>query len=164
MRETDRICQQMKQALEGGAWHGPAVLEILEGVDASAAAAKPIAGAHSIWELVLHLSGTQTILLRRLRGDATELTPEEDWPRVPVATEDAWRVAIDAFTRREAELRQAVAAFPAARLDQPLVAGGSSAYNNFHGHVQHMLYHAAQMGLLKKAGLPACDSAGSGRR
>ena len=32
------------------------------------------------------------------------------------------------------------------------VPGGSSAYNNFHGHVQHLLYHAAQMSLLRKAG------------
>ncbi len=151
MKETERIGQQMKQAFEGGAWHGPSVLEILEGVDAATAAARPIAGAHSIWELLLHLSGTQTVLLRRVGGDATELTPAEDWPAVPEPTEDAWRETLAAFTRREAQLRQAVVAFPEERLSRPLVEGGTSAYNNFHGHVQHLLYHAAQMSLLKTA-------------
>ena len=36
----------------------PLCLEVLEGVSAEAAAAHPVAGAHSIWELVLHLTGT----------------------------------------------------------------------------------------------------------
>jgi uncharacterized damage-inducible protein DinB len=163
MREVDRICQQMKQAFEGGAWHGPAVLEIIDAVNAPTAAAKPIAGAHSVWELVLHLSGTQTLLLRRIRGDATELTPQEDWPPVSEATEDAWRATVDAFTRREEELRRAVGGFPDQKLDEPLVPGGSSAYNNFHGHVQHLLFHAAQMSLLKKAGTVLSPSSpGSG--
>jgi uncharacterized damage-inducible protein DinB len=164
VKETDHICQQMKQAFEGGAWHGPAVLEILAAVDARTAAAKPIAAAHSIWELVHHLSGTQTILLRRIRGDTTELTPEEDWPPVREVTEEAWQATIDRFRRREEELRQAVVAFPEERLHQPLVKGGSSAYNNFHGHVQHMLYHAAQMNLLKTAAMRHASTPGSPRQ
>ena len=54
MKETERIREQLKRAFEGGAWHGPGVLEIIENVSAGQAASHPIAGAHSIWELVLH--------------------------------------------------------------------------------------------------------------
>lgn len=53
--DLQRLEEQLERALEGEAWHGPSVLEILEGVTAAQAAAHPIAGAHSIWELVLHL-------------------------------------------------------------------------------------------------------------
>ncbi len=141
----------MSRAFYGGAWHGPAVLEILDGVTAGLAAARPITGAHSIWEITLHLTGTQGLLLRRLRGDASDLTPDEDWPPVPEPSEAAWRSTVERLKGREQELHAAVASFPDERLDEPLVPGGSSAYNNFHGHVQHNLYHAAQIGLLKRA-------------
>src|SRR5919199_3286106 len=100
MRVTDelaRIEEQLRLAFEGPAWHGPAVLELLESVDARQAAARPIPGAHSIWELVLHLGGAYGLVLRRLRGDAAPLAPEEDWPPEPPATTEAnWRATIEA--------------------------------------------------------------------
>jgi uncharacterized damage-inducible protein DinB len=136
---------------EGEAWHGPSVVEVLADVDARLAASHPIAGAHSIWELVLHLVATQAILLRRIRGEAASLTSEEFWPAVPPPSESAWAEAVELLKRQEAELRQAIAAFPEERLDDRLMAEGSSAYNNFHGHVQHNAYHAGQISLLKKA-------------
>jgi hypothetical protein len=53
--EVSRLDDQLKRALEGEAWHGPSVLESLAGISAAQAAIHPIAGAHSIWELVLHI-------------------------------------------------------------------------------------------------------------
>ena len=150
MRETARIAQQMKQAFVGEAWHGPAVMEILANVDAQVARAKPIAKAHSIWEIVLHLTSTQDVLLSRLRGVAKNLTPDQDWPAVADPTEEAWQQAVGRLKRGDETLRQEVVAFPVERLDIPLAEGGSSAYNNFHGYIQHNLYHAAQMGLLER--------------
>jgi uncharacterized damage-inducible protein DinB len=150
MREVDRICRQMKQALTGEAWHGPSLMEILGGVDSSVAAAKPIPEGHSIWEIVLHLTATEELLLCRLQGIPKELSSDEDWPRVPEPTEGAWQETVERLKRGEERLREEVAAFPEERLDEPLVANGSSAYNNLHGHVQHNLYHAGQMILLKK--------------
>jgi hypothetical protein len=150
MQETDRIHQQMKQAFVGVAWHGPSVMEILEGVDAEAGAARPLPDAHSIWEIVLHLTSTQDVLLSRLRGVNKQLSPAEDWPPVPEATGEAWGKAVSNLKSRDEKLREAVAAFPVEKLDTQLVDGGSSAYNNFHGYVQHNLYHAAQIVMLKK--------------
>ncbi len=152
MNEIHRICKQMDQAFQGGAWHGPSLLEVLNGVDATVAAAKPLPEAHSIWEIVLHLTATQKLLLRRIHHDPTELTPDEDWPPVPDPTEQAWRATVDMLKHGEEKLRQAISRFPDDRLDEPLIEGGSSAYNNFHGHVQHNLYHAAQIGLIRKLG------------
>jgi uncharacterized damage-inducible protein DinB len=157
MREADRIVEQMRLAFEGGAWHGPAVLEVLRDVDAFKASAHPISDAHSIWELVLHLSATQAILIRRVRGEDAGLSEADFWEPVPQPTEDNWRAAVDLLTDQERTLRAAVATFPDHKLDQKLMPSGTTtAYANFHGHIQHNLYHAGQLALLRKAqeGIP----------
>jgi uncharacterized damage-inducible protein DinB len=147
-----RLEEQLRRALEGEAWHGPSVLESLAGVSAELAAARPVPGAHTIWELVLHLGGTYGLVLRRLAGDGRQLTLAEDWPPCPAATDDNWRKAVQDLTRLDEELRQAVRSFPEERLDLPLVPESPyTAYTQFIGVTQHNLYHAGQIALLKRA-------------
>ena len=151
-REIKRLEEQLKRALEGEAWHGPSVVESLAGVSADEAAAHPIPGAHSIWEIVLHLTSDYSLVLRRLSGDGRKLTPEEDWPPCPAVTEENWRKATQDLTKLNQELRQAVHAFPGARLDEPLVSEVPyTAHTQFIGITQHNLYHAGQIALLKRA-------------
>jgi uncharacterized damage-inducible protein DinB len=150
--ETRRLEEQLRRALEGEAWHGPSVLESLAGVTAEQAAAHPIERAHSIWELVLHLGGDYSLVLRRLAGDGRQLTPAEDWPSCPPPTEQNWRESVRELARLNGELRQAVQAFPEERLDLPLVPEVPyTAYTQFIGVTQHNLYHAGQITLLKRA-------------
>jgi len=152
MREVDRIVEQMRLAFEGGAWHGPAVLEVLRDVDHLKASNPSIYGTHTIWALVLHLSATQAILLRRIRGEDAGLSDDDFWEPVPTATDENWQAALDRLTRQERELRAAVAAFREDKLDQKLMPSGTTtAYATFHGHIQHNTYHAGQIALLKKA-------------
>ena len=89
MSEVERISDQIQRGFEGDAWHGPAVLEILADVDADLAAARPIPGAHSIWELALHLAATQEIILRRIQGERAGLEEADFWPATPEPTCDA---------------------------------------------------------------------------
>lgn len=149
--ESGRIDEQLRLSFEGGAWHGPAVLQVLDGVGAEAASAHPIGAAHSIWELVLHLGGTYGLVLRRLQGDGRQLTPEEDWPAVVSQTAESWQEAVRTLHGLNEELRQAVRVFPAERLDAPLVAEPPySAYTQFIGITQHNLYHAGQVAVLRR--------------
>jgi uncharacterized damage-inducible protein DinB len=150
MLEVERIVQQMRQAFGGPAWHGPSLLEVLQDVDAMTAAGKPITGAHSIWELVLHLTATQDVILRRIGGESAGKAEEEFWPPAPAPSAGAWQSLLDLLKRQEEALTAAVVAFPDGRLDTPLTPEGTSAYNNFHGHAQHTIYHAGQIALLKK--------------
>lgn len=152
MNESQRIAEQARKMFAGDAWHGPAVLEVLADVDAELAALHPIAGAHSIWEFVQHLVATQAILLRRIGGESAGLDAAAFWPPVATISAAAWAETLETLNQQAAALRQAIAAFPEDRLDQRLTAEGSSAYNNFHGYVQHNAYHAGQIALLKKAG------------
>jgi uncharacterized damage-inducible protein DinB len=151
VRELDRIADQIKRAQEGGAWHGPSVSEALKGVPASRAAARPMSGAHSIWELALHIAAWRHIATLRLAGEPVMAPPEGDWPVVRGADEAAWDDARATVEQRYHELIEAVRGFDEMRLDTPLADGFSSAYVTLHGVIQHDLYHAGQISLLKKS-------------
>jgi uncharacterized damage-inducible protein DinB len=151
-RELERIEDQLRLSFEGEAWHGPAVLEVLAGVSADQAAARPIAGAHCIWEVTLHLAGTYRLLLSRLRGDGAPLLPQDDWPPLPAVTPENWSYTVESLRQLNLDLRRAVRAFAPERLDAPLVADPPyTAYTQFIGVTQHDLYHAGQIALLKRA-------------
>jgi uncharacterized damage-inducible protein DinB len=151
-RELERLETQLRLSFEGPAWHGPSVIEALEGVSAEAASEHPIAGAHSIWELVLHLTGSYQLVLRRLEGDGRPLSPDEDWAPVPGATASSWQDAIRTLRELNEQVRRAVIHFDSERLDEPLVTEPPySAYTQFIGLTQHDLYHAGQIMLLKRA-------------
>jgi uncharacterized damage-inducible protein DinB len=151
-RECERLETQLRLSFEGEAWHGPSVLESLALVTAEAAHKHPIAGAHSIWELLLHLAAAYRLVLRRLEGDGRQLTAEEDWPPVPAPSAAAWQNAIRELHELNAQIRRAVRDFDPARLDQPLVTDPPyTAYTQFIGLTQHDLYHAGQIAILRRA-------------
>lgn len=150
--EVNRLEEQLRRALGGEAWHGPSVLELLAGLSAAQAASHPIAGAHSIWELVLHLGSDYALVLRRLAGDGRQLTAAEDWPACPTSTEENWHRTVQELEHLSEKLRQAVRDFPDERLDDPLVPEARyTAYTQFIGVAQHNLYHAGQIALLKRS-------------
>jgi len=154
MSETARLADQIRRAFDREAWHGDSVSEILQGVDAATAAAHPIQNAHSIWELVLHIAAWDGAVLKRTGGTAVQLSDEQNFPPVKDTSEAAWRGAIDHTGRTHSELVQAVAAFPDARLADQVPGKRETYYNFFYmfsGIVQHELYHAGQIALLKKA-------------
>jgi len=154
MSETARLADQIRRAFDGEAWHGDSVVEILAGVDAKMAEAHPIKNAHSIWELVLHIAAWDGAALKRAHGKAVELSGEQNFPLVKDASDAAWRKAIEGAKQTHGELVKAVAAFPDSRLQEQVPGKTETYYNFFYlfsGIVQHELYHAGQIALLKKA-------------
>ncbi|MCI0403472.1 MAG: DinB family protein [Acidobacteria bacterium] len=151
MTEVERIADQLRRAYEGEAWHGPSVRELLNGLTAEQAARRPIANAHTIWELVLHIGAWEFIVRRRLAGEAVEATPEQDWPPVRDTSDTAWKQALADLDRGHQQLRQAIAAMSDDQLRQRVVGQKYSTYGMLHGLIQHDLYHAGQIALLKKA-------------
>ena len=151
MTEIERIVDQLHRAFEGEAWHGPAVMALLEDVTAQQAAARPLKGAHSIWELVLHIAAWEGACRTRLGGQRAQLSDDEDWPKVTDTSELAWQQAKETLRQAHEELSSAVSDLDDSRLDQPIVEGMSSVYVTLHGVIQHSLYHAGQIAVLKKA-------------
>src|SRR3984893_12228291 len=155
MSETARLADQIRRAFDGDAWHGDSVLELLQGVNAKMAAAHPIKNAHSIWELVLDIAAWDGAVLTRTGGTAEQMIDQQNFPPVKDTSEAAWHNAIEDAEQTHSELVKAVAAFPDSRLQEQVPGKTESYYNFFYmfsGIVQHELYHAGQIALLKKAG------------
>ena len=155
MSETERISNQFERAFSGEAWHGPSVLALLDGVTAAQAAAHPIPGAHSIWELTLHIAAWEDACRRRLEGDPAQLSDDENFPPTTDTSEAAWESAKRKLIDVHRRLLDAIATTDDSRLDQPIIDSTetpfSTVYVTLHGGVQHSLYHAGQIAILKKA-------------
>jgi len=153
MTEIERILDQLKRAYEGGAWHGPSVREVVEGVTAQQAHARPLPNGHTIYELVRHIAVWEDAGRRRSEGDPADIaiSSPEDWPPPNDTSEAAWEQAKAALDRGHQALVEAITRVDESRLDEPIVEGKSSVYVTLHGVIQHDLYHAGQMAILKKA-------------
>jgi|SRR5450432_664057 uncharacterized damage-inducible protein DinB len=151
MSQIEFIVDQLNRAFDGEAWHGPALIEILDGIDAKTAAARPLPTAHSIWELVLHISVWEQVCIRRIRGESVSLSDEDDFGRIEHVSEAAWQQAVAALRRNHQELIKAVSALPESRLYDPLTDKDYNLLFMLNGAVQHAAYHGGQIALLKRA-------------
>jgi uncharacterized damage-inducible protein DinB len=156
--EIDRIIDQVQREHDGDPWHGSPLRAILDGVDAAAAARRPIAGAHSIWELVLHVTGWKNEVNKRLSGAPATEPADGDWPSAEKPTETEWRAALERLESAQRSLISSIKGLPEEKLFQPTndprsrpLGTGVSYYVLLHGIVQHDVYHAGQIALLKKA-------------
>jgi len=149
--EPARIADQLRRAFEGDAWHGPALLELLKDVNAATAAARLLPAAHCIWELVLHVAVWDRATMRRLAGEKTQPTGLDNFPLVPAtANERAWNKAVSDLKRTHQTLVKTVAALPESRLWERVPGKRYDFYHLLHGVVQHELYHAGQIAILRK--------------
>ncbi|MGH9788971.1 MAG: DinB family protein [Candidatus Acidiferrales bacterium] len=151
MTEVQRIADQLRRAYEGEAWHGPSLRELLDGVTSAQAARRPLPQAHSIWELVLHITVWESVVRRRLTSEVPDPPPELDWPPVRDTSDAAWKQTLDDLDHGHQQLRQAISSLSDDRLSRRVLGKNYSIYGMLHGLVQHDLYHAGQIALLKKA-------------
>src|SRR5262249_60140979 len=152
MTETQRINSHLQRAQEGEGWHGPSLRELLDGVTAEQAGARPIPNAHSIWELVNHVITWEQIARRRLEGEGQFEIPDEiNFPPVTDASEAAWQATLQSLEASHRSLREGIKKLDDAKLEETTPRTSYSTNELLHGAIQHDLYHAGQIALLKKA-------------
>ena len=159
MSEIDRILDQLEREHTGDPWHGSPLHQILNDIDARQAARTPIPGGHSIWEIVLHMTGWKKEVAQRVTGAPAGEPAEGDWPAIGDPTEARWRAALDGLEAAHRQLIGSIKSLPEVRLFEPTndprnrpLGTGVSHYVLLHGIVQHDVYHAGQIAVLKKAG------------
>ncbi len=157
MNEISRIVDQLEREHAGDPWHGSPLSRILDGISHSQAAKRPIAGGHSVWELVLHLAAWKNEARRRLSGAAAAEPLEGDWPAVGEISKDSWLQARERLELAHRLLVSAVRELPEPKLFEATtderdraLGVGVTYYELLHGIVQHDVYHAGQIGILKK--------------
>jgi hypothetical protein len=143
---TSELLQLLQHGYDGDPWHGPSLKAVLDRVPAAtAAAARPLPGRHSIWELVLHLTAWTREVERRLDGSAPDVPAEGDWPAPPGEPTQAAHRALEST----------VARVPSSRWDEiigtprdPALGTGYSYGFMVAGLAAHYAYHSGQIALL----------------
>jgi uncharacterized damage-inducible protein DinB len=151
MSEAGNLVRQLKEIHDGEPWHGPSLHTILAGIDPEAAYAKPLNGAHSIWELILHITGWTKVCRLRLEGQETKQPDEGDFPLPSSATQEAWRDAISRLDDAHARLITTVERFSDSDLEREVPGKPYTKAYMIQGAVHHHVYHSGQIALLKKA-------------
>jgi uncharacterized damage-inducible protein DinB len=149
--EATRLYNQLDSVFRGSAWHGPALMELLSGVDAAVAAAHPMHNVHSIWEIVLHLTTWKLAVQRRLNGESFRVTPQQDWPHIEQFTDMNWQHAVTALESAHNGVLDAVSMIDDARLCGEVPGEAYDCRFMLQGLVNHDAYHAGQIAMLKKA-------------
>ena len=151
--ETVVLANHIKRTVTGPMWHGPALDDLLKDVTPELAAARPIAGAHSIWELVLHVTAWAEIASARLRGENVgDPKPDEDWPPVGATDQAAWDEALQRLRDSHRSLAHAVRHLDDGVLHEKIAGLEYSRSNLLHGVIEHGTYHGGQIALLKRSG------------
>jgi uncharacterized damage-inducible protein DinB len=152
MTHVEWLAKHIERTVTGPLWHGPVLDDLLVDVTADQAASRPIASAHSIWELVLHVAAWAEIGRARLDGRAIGDPPDEvNFPPVRDASAAAWDMARDRMREAYRDLAARVRQLDESTLTTRV--GGLSYTVGFmlHGIVEHGTYHGGQIALLKKA-------------
>jgi uncharacterized damage-inducible protein DinB len=150
MGEKKRTLELLDRAHREQAWHGPALLETLKDVTPAMAAKRVVKGAHTIWELVDHVASWNAIVAERLAGKPPQVTPEMNFPKTPRPTPAAWKKSLARLAASQRKFRAAVAKFPEAQLGR-IRPGTKLSWNVLiHGQIQHQLYHAGQIAMLRR--------------
>jgi uncharacterized damage-inducible protein DinB len=148
--EAQFLAGQLKLICDGGAWYGDSVFEILHGITAEQALARPIQKAHSIWEIVLHMTAWGRVDMLRMQGQVAKEPPEGNFPK-PGTSEAEWQIALKTLREVILGLSEAASKLSPEDLDRKLARGGDNTYReNLHGAVMHIVYHSAQIAVLKK--------------
>ena len=150
MTEIDRILKHYDGVLSGDAWHGDPVWKVLEDIPAAAAAARPLTTAHSIWEIVAHMTFWEAVVIQRLHGQRAGLVEELNFPATPAPNEENWRKTLDEFRGSNRRFREALSKLDPTKLEQLTAAGKRTYYDEAHGIIEHHVYHLGQIALLKK--------------
>jgi uncharacterized damage-inducible protein DinB len=148
MKETERIAEQLRLLFEGPSWLGPPINILLADVSQDTACQRASHGAHTVWELVLHIESWLRIARVRLSA-STPVDPreDEDWP----TPGGLWQDARNGLRNEASALQAAILEFPPERLEHVAPASEPQTfYMLLHGVIQHSAYHAGQIAILKK--------------
>ena len=150
MTHGESIADELRHAVHGDAWHGPALAELLADVGCEQAMQRPVPAGHNIWELVRHVTSWANIALRRIEGGRPQPAPGEDWPESGEFSEERWKEIVKKMKESHDRLCDVAAALSDEELSRNAPDSPRSIAFMLHGVAQHGAYHGGQIALLKK--------------
>jgi uncharacterized damage-inducible protein DinB len=90
------------------------------------------------------------VAARRLKGETVKDPPEGDWPPLPAAGADSWQKSLRHLDSSHRQLLEATSSLTDQRLEEKTPGTEYTLYVLVHGAIQHDLYHAGQIALLRQ--------------
>ncbi|UCH57356.1 MAG: DinB family protein [Candidatus Bathyarchaeota archaeon] len=147
--EVELIVRLLNSTFNGRAWHGPSLMDALKGVDETHARVRPFEGRHTIWEIVDHCAFWMRVVQGVLMGEEHPKSGEEldDWP--PMKEEGSWFGSVEELVESQRSLVEVIHDY-SRPLDKNVSGTGVTYLELLHGIIHHNLYHAGQIGILKR--------------
>ncbi len=144
------VLSQLKDSILDGGWHGPSLVDVIQGIDVGTALSKPLENRHSTWEIVQHVIYWIDRVNDVLNGlEHPPMGDPEDWKSVSGESAN-WdcieKEIIETYERLMNSLLQ-----KKEELLGEKVPNTDFTYSRMlFGLIHHNLYHAGQIALLKK--------------
>jgi len=143
--EVQKLGDILRHTFEKGAWHGLAVMEVLNSIDEDIVHKKFNAN-HSIIELVAHMRAWRVFVTERLVGNINfDVSEEMNFPDIK-----SWQTAVDELVASQKKLLAALEKFSDDRLGEVVPNRSYKFFTMLHGIVHHDLYHLGQIVFIKK--------------
>ena len=150
MKITSLIAQHLLDVHEGNNWTEVSLKDTLEDVTVEEAAALTKASPNTIASLLHHITFWNRVMIQRMKGINVIIDEHNGYNVPPLQTEEDWlREKVDNNISAH-ELALDIYHFDETKLSESLTEGGSSAYKNMQGTVEHIHYHLGQIMILKK--------------
>jgi uncharacterized damage-inducible protein DinB len=150
---VDLLQSLITGSFERGGWVASAD-EALSGLEAEDAAFRPGPGAHTIWELVRHLSFWEDLVTDRLGGmplGPGRISNKSTFDGCEPEDRASWKEAAGRLLSANRRLAAAVGRLEDAQLDQPLPGEQKTLLKDLlEGMALHQAYHLGQIVLLRK--------------
>lgn len=145
--EIERITRLLEKTFDKQPWYGPSIMEVLQ-MDPATAESR-YGTAHTIIELVRHMTSWRVFVTKRLQGDnGYEVSDELNFPKM-----GTWEEALRNLQRSQQALVEATKKFPEGRLGElvPYKTNKYTYYTILHGIISHDIYHLGQISYIKKS-------------
>lgn len=156
MTTGEKLEQELDKILSGQPWYGRSIYDILADVSFEAAFERPIANAHSIAEILLHMLAWTEEVMDRLNGMSANVPVSGDWPETGAPDEEKWKRWVSDYKLVNVNLAVIIRDFADEKWCFPIIdeRGTEPVVTHeeiVHGSIQHQIYHGGQIALLSKA-------------
>lgn len=145
MNRVEALVKELRDAYQGRPWYGDSLRKTLAGISESDANEKPLDHAHSIAELVGHITTWIEVVHRRIDGEVVRVTSAMNF-----AHSSKWKEQLQRLGTAHAALVERVSSMSETDLDKKVAGKGHTAEFALRGVVQHSIYHQGQIALLRK--------------
>lgn len=148
----------LDEGFSKAAWHGPNLLGSLRGVTLPQLLFRPRKEGHNIWELAVHCAYWKYAVRNRLNEGRRNTFPLEGsnfFPRDKGLTLADWKNDLALLKQQHRLLKATIEALDPSTFDSRVPRSKHTVRRTVLGIAAHDIYHAGQIGLLKRMALKA---------